>query len=161
MHSLVKFIVRASWCVSVLAFLITSNSLMAGHSVGGGGTGVACFDTNGRVASIETYDFFFGRKLGRMISLESTSQDYRDIAKVSLDRLAVLSPKRAKTYQDQIAMFENPSESSFLSDSSIFHVPDLGQPALEPGDGCKYVQIVYQQEPRFPKDKRYLVNKYY
>lgn len=138
-----------------------SNQSYAGHSVGGGGTGVVCHDANEDISSIEIYDYFYARKLGRDINLGPSNETYQTQAQVALDRLAKLSPLRAKKYADQIRSFESPQEANFLKDTSIFHVPDLGQPVLDPGPGCELVQIVFQQEPRFSRDKRYLINEFY
>jgi hypothetical protein len=125
-----------------------STNVWAGHSVGGGGAGI--------LQSIKLYDYYEAEKLNQAVIDLGTGASYQDMAEVALNRLARLSPGRARRYHDHIQAFEQ--DAVMLDDSSLFPVPDLGPGAIAPPAGCSLVQLAFQKEPQFPGEKRYRVN---
>ena len=151
--------IRASCAMSVgiLAWIVLAQSARAEREVGNGGTGVVCFDANGQISSVEVYDYFEARTLRHaVIDLGDSSLSYIEQAGVALQRLAQYSPLRTNRYIGEVASFEQ--NANFLPPGiSLPLIPDTG--AIQLPDGCRLEQIVRQDEPRFPDDKRFVVDR--
>lgn len=140
----------------VLALLLMSSVNAHADRVGNGGDGVVCRNDQGKITSIELLDFYEAQTLrGINHDLDKPSLSIDEKVDVALSRLSRFSSSRAKKYKEQIDSFF--SDAVMLSDIELEDIPDSAHIAIP--KGCKIEQMVVQQTPEFPEDKRYVVNK--
>lgn len=146
-----------------------SNTLASendGRVVGNGGSGIVCRKSrsvppwsnpwNGHPESVELLDFYEGRLLrGLTLHLGSDQLSLLEKVDLVLSRLTRVSPKRSERYRNQARDFF--WDALLLSNETLVSVPDTFHLTV-PKD-CTVEQIAIQREPRFPEDKRYLINK--
>lgn len=131
-------------------------SEQGGHSVGNGGKGVICRDSEGRILSIELLDFYEARVVrGIQRDLGAPSLSVSEKIRVALERLARLSPQRAREYQAQADRFFD--EVLFLRGQTLIGTDDSDHISFP--SGCAVEQMATQNEPRLPEDKRYTINQ--
>lgn len=141
----------------VLLFICLFYSLtsLSGSSVGNGGIGIICENKSGGITSVELLDYLEGVYLENYSYREMASQKVME-AKV-LERLAVISPKRAEEYKKQLANFFN--EAVFKPGVEI----------LDPEDsyhyinrkGCKHKTLILQLRLSIPGTPKYVINADY
>ncbi len=120
--------------------------------VGNGGDAVVCRDQNNSIKSVEIFDYFEARVLREIYVELPDSNSPENIAIEALNTLKHFSPIRAEKYEKLIREF---SENMKLV-PNLVDIPDSGHIAMP--DGCGIEQLVVQQKPTFPEDKRFLVN---
>lgn len=140
--------------MSLLAFSISLNCFAEGGMVGNGGDAVVC-RSSGEITSIESLDRYEARVTRKLRPhWESNPKLIGDYLREMEGRLKLHSPERAKNYTEY--------SKEFLADSNILHGIELVD--ISDSDhiafpkNCKVEQLIVQQNPRFPEDKRFQVN---
>lgn len=128
----------------------------AGVEHGNGGGSVVCRAADGSITSVELLDFYEQRQLLNLTrDMGPAGTSYKDKIHYVLDRHADLAPYRAKSWGEQADNFE--SEAVFLSGVVFDQLHDTGDIFIP--SACTFEQVVVQQEPTLPRDKRFKVNK--
>lgn len=139
--------------VTVFTFLVGEAMATGGSTVGNGGDAVVCRFMNREIQSAETLDLYEARTVrGIRWSVPGELDNPGRILDFVMDRFAKVDAKRAEIFRKRLAAFEG--EANF-TDEVLADVPDHGVLDLKPA--CAVEQFVVQKEPRFPEDKRYLV----
>lgn len=129
--------------------LLFSLSAHAGFENGNGGDVIVC-----NTDKTELLDQYEARELrGLHVNLPE-SKNREEVLETFLTRLQKFSPNRAHLYREWIASFFK--ETKFI-DGKLEDVSDSQHVALP--KGCSLEQIAIQQDPVFPEDARYIINK--
>lgn len=137
-----------------IAALASNQALAAlGDEKGNGGDAVVCRDNAGGITSIEMFDYFEARVLRGMNIVLPDGESPEEIAIAALDALTKFSPRRVKEYKETIYDFSR--NVRFVP--ALVDVPDSGHIIL-PKD-CRIEQLIIQQTPQMPEDRRFLVAK--
>lgn len=147
-----KFLI--SFAVGIFAWFLpwTVNIAFGGATVGNGGDAVVCRSQD-IILSVQVLDLYEARKVRSIRWQVPTGlNDPYQILDFVLDRYSAVDPKRAEDYRARVSTFEE--EARFIEDRLI-DIPDHGEQPLRPD--CAIEQFVVQRAPRFPEDKRYLV----
>lgn len=140
--------------ISLILMMILT-SAFAGEKGGNGGDGVVCRTPQGEIKSTELLDFYEARVLRDLKpELLSTSKTFEENLEILLQTLGSISPVRAALYRSWNKTFFE--EAKMLRGQTLEDVPDSEHLSLP--QGCGIEQLVIQQTPRFPQDKRYLIN---
>jgi hypothetical protein len=129
-----------------------------GHEVGNGGGIIVCKDDVGNINKTELLDLFEARVLrGLTLDMGDASQDYHEKIETVLNKLARVSPTRAKKYKELYAnFFEN---TVLIPDFDLVFIPDADNIGIP--KNCSLRQAAVQRAPEFPNDKRYFISKEY
>lgn len=137
-------------CVSmVLSLFVIQAYASGGHELGNGGDALVC--PNSPVSFYDVYEA--EHRFSMKPQFPEGDNEYK-IAKEIVGRLRTLSPLRATGYSKWIEEFE--SETQFLTGKELIDVPDTNSGFLP--KGCKIEQLLVQSEPKFPGEKRFVVN---
>ena len=134
-----------------------------GGRVGNGGGGHVC-RSGGQIKSAELWDFYEARQnnLDWHVDLDVQSQDKDGLKQaVALARMVVrdrwrpVDPVMAEYIDGLLNKFEG--ETS-LTEYELQRIPDMNT-RIRPAPGCSAEQIAVQQDPKYPGDKRYFIQK--
>jgi hypothetical protein len=147
-------------CALVLLFVVFGvipwSTAVAERIVGNGGIGVECFDHNGVSTSLEILDFLDGRVLWEHTHvLGPKNAPFEEKRRKVLQRAFTRDPGRAVLVAESTRrFFEN---TRFLRNVELTSTQDDNNLFLPLN--CKKVQLVIQREPRFPGERRFVVDQ--
>lgn len=148
-------IIRLTAGLQFLLFFVTCSQAQAGgNEVGNGGNVLVCRAADG-IQNYELFDFFETRllralepELGDKLTVEGKI-DY------VLNRLSRLDLERAEKYRKEAdSFFRN---ANFFKNVTLPSPGDIGNVLIP--DHCSVKQAAVQKEPKFPEDKRYLIDE--
>lgn len=143
---------KKTFLIVVLSFWQASAS--TGGTVGNGGDLVVCRDPQQKIISTELLDYYEARTLrGIIVELKGFGTP-ENIAVSSLDFFRSRQGIRSARYEKTIREFSD--NARFVPGADLVDIPDSDH--LIVPTGCKIEQLIIQQTPRFPEDKRYIVN---
>lgn len=144
------------WRAMAVLLLLGSTKSFAGNVRGNGGGVVVCRDGQGKILSAEILDFYEARELRHMQhDFGPATSTYMEKVKYVLERRRQVAPVRTIQWGKWADSFE--SESTRLSNVELELINDSLIQAWP--RGCKIEQIVIQHVPKFPEDRRYIVNQ--
>lgn len=123
---------------------------------GNGGDALVCKHRGTyMIESVELLDYYEGRVL-RRIKPETLSATYslEENMEILFRNFAKPSPNRVKLYRKWYKSFFE--EANFIDDIVLVDIPDSAHLAFKAG--CSVEQVIVQQPPRYPEDKRYSVS---
>jgi hypothetical protein len=139
--------------LTIFTFILNGSAIFAGE-VGNGGDVVVCGRPSDQ--TITLLDYYEASKLRDItIDLGDENLSVEEKIEIALKRLERFSPSRAARYRERISNFD--AEAKMIPNATLTDIPDSGDLVLE--NGCKIEQLVVQQDPLFPEDKRYKINK--
>ncbi|MEZ4752175.1 MAG: hypothetical protein R3B54_16535 [Bdellovibrionota bacterium] len=145
-----------TWGVAVLAWLLAGPvPLLAGNESGNGGDVVYCEATR---ATATLLDFFEASVLTPQLAYELGEASLSPVekARIAVQRLERVDPKRAARYADQIEKFE--SNVRWVRGVELPDIPDSGYVPIDPVH-CKIKQIAIRKPPLSPEHKLYTINE--
>ncbi len=152
-HCTLKAALAASFWIAALPAL---PAFAGGQDVGNGGNVVFCPATESRQQSVEVLDYHEGRVLrGFTPRFETSTEDPTEKAIRILERLKQMLPHEVESVQMMARSFTK--EALFLANEELVDVGDSYHASVP--EGCKVYQTVIQRTPKFPEDKRYIVNQ--
>ena len=134
-----------------------------GGRVGNGGGGHVC-RSDGEIITAELWDFYEARQnnLDWHVDLDVQSQDKDGLKQaVALARMVVrdrwrpVDPVMAEYIDGLLNKFE---DETSLTEYALQRIRDMNT-AIAPAAGCSAEQIAIQQDPKYPGDKRYFIQK--
>lgn len=141
--------------ISLIVVLLSSISF-AGGSVGNGGDSIVCRKPDGSIQSIELLDYYEGRvQRGFSYSFGNLSENHLLKIDRILQKLSRVALIRSKKYRELVQSFF--SEAVLLPGVDLVDIPDSQNIIV--AKNCKVEQLVIQQEPQLPGDKRYTISK--
>ena len=149
--------VHAGGCEEVTTAAMEEIDVKGVH-LGNGGDVLVHRRPDGAILSAILLDFYESetqRGIIRDIGASDLSVE-KKIEKV-LNRIERLDQGRAHRYFGWYRTFLQ--ESCFLSGVNLVDIPDSQHVQLPAGSGWAIEQIAVQREPRFPEDRRYIINK--
>lgn len=139
---------------TLFLILLLAAKVYAGDRVGNGGDAVVCRDSSGAIVEANALDVYEASVL-RGIELKPTGANgVKEAFAVLLERLKVVSPKRAGRYEKFVKYFE--SNVRFVN-ATLVDVPDSDHLVFPAG--CSVEQLIIQQIPTTTFDSRFLVQK--
>lgn len=143
----------------VATTLASAGHVLAGEGgshVGNGGDVLVCKSPDSTLPTIELLDYYEARNfLGIQPNLGATELPVSAKVELVLARLSQLDPAQAQMYSAFAKAFHE--EARFVRGITLVDVPD-SQHIVVPGQ-CEIHQLVVQQRPLFPEDRRYTVNQ--
>ncbi len=137
-------------------FLASPHAHASGTTVGNGGDSVVCYNADQTIKSVTFFDYYEANVIRNIdIDLGAPSLSVDQKVNIVLDRIRRLNPNRAKRYALWYAKFLR--EARFVSGVELVDVPDSGTGYYPVG--CSLKQTAIHQEPHFPGDARYTINK--
>jgi hypothetical protein len=118
--------------------MLVSTTGLSHTVIGNGGDVVVCRDQTGAIQSFELLDYYEGRELYNLPSIDfgDETRDPAAIAGDILNRLAQIDSYKAKQWQMRLGKFSDESE---LYDGVLTDIPDSNHIALP--HGCELVQF--------------------
>jgi hypothetical protein len=135
----------------ILIFLFTL-AVHAGTEVLNGGNAIVLRDSEGKILKARLYDYHEGGIRGIVPNIPGETVEQK--LKILFERLARISPERAKMYAGQFLNFEQ--------DRGFINEPLAPQNDLNPISipvGYKIEQLALQRRPIFPQDKHFYINE--
>jgi hypothetical protein len=141
---------KTKWTLILLA---VSGFAHAEGVVGNGGDVVYC---PGRPTPVEMLDVYEARVIrGIKIDMGASMLTAEQKADLAFSRLGTLSPVRSQNYRQWLKEFE--SEALYVANADLVGIPDSQHIVIPVG--CQIKQLVIQNTPKFPGDKRYTICK--
>lgn len=136
------------------AVLLWAGSVQANVKViGNGGDVVVCRDANHMIQSVEMLDYYEAR-VQRGITVELPENGTPE--QIALGALSTVQ-KFSKIRGDRYSQFVHGFIQQVQFVDGLVDIPDSGNVILP--QGCTIEQLIVNQDPQFPEDKRFLINQ--
>ncbi len=129
-----------------------TNLNLSSRDIGNGGDVIDCQDVMIAPRLLDYYEMEQMRGIPIDISINATLDETMQIL---LQRIAIVNPILSETFRINYENFNK--EAAFVPNATLVDIPDSKHVAIP--KGCDVKQIVIQQAPKMPKDKRYIVSK--